>query len=128
MRIIGHGIDLVDSARVRQMLEEHGRRFLDRCYTAAEQAYADRNNPRRVEHLAGRFAAKEAVFKVLGTGWSGGIHWTDVEVLREPSGQPSVLLHGEAARKAEQLGISEWWISLSHIQTHSVASAIGVGR
>lgn len=128
MRIIGHGLDLVETSRVEQMLAEHGRRFLDRCFTAGEQGYAAKNPSRQLEHLAGRFAAKEAILKVLGTGWSGGIKWTDAEVVRQPSGQPTVQLHGEAAKVAAELGVEQWMLSISHISTHSVASAIGVGR
>jgi len=128
MRIIGHGLDLVETARVKRMLDEHGQRFLDRCFTPGEQAYAARNTSRHIEHLAGRFAAKEAILKVLGTGWSGGIKWTDAEVVRQPSGQPTVKLHGEAAAVAAKLGVEQWMLSISHISTHSVASAIGIGR
>ncbi len=86
MPILGHGIDLVEVARVQGMLDTHGERFLARCFTAGEQAYCAANAARMAEHLAGRFAAKEAVLKVLGTGWSGGIAWTDVEVVREARG------------------------------------------
>jgi holo-[acyl-carrier protein] synthase len=126
MRIIGHGVDIVEKARIDRMLEEHGERFLSRCFTEAERAYADGNTKRRMEHLAGRFAAKEAILKVLGTGWSGGIAWTDAEVVREASGRPTVHLHGRCAEVAAELGIREWWLSISHIETHAVASAIGV--
>jgi len=108
------------------MLEEHGQRFLDRVFTPEEQAYCQRNQRRRVEHLAGRFAAKEAVLKVLGTGWRGGIAWTDIEVVSEPSGQPRLRLSGECLRIAQALGISRWHVSISHIETHATASAIGM--
>lgn len=125
MRIVGHGIDLVETARIAELLEEHGPRFESRCFTAGELAYAG-DKKRRVEHLAGRFAAKEAVLKVLGTGWSQGIAWTDVEVVREPSGRPVVRLHGRCAEVAGELGIDEWWLSITHIDSHAAASAIGV--
>lgn len=128
MRIIGHGVDIVEKARIDHMIQEHGERFLQRCFTEGERAYADGNTKRRMEHLAGRFAAKEAILKVLGTGWSGGIAWTDAEVVREPSGRPTVALHGRCAEVAQELGISEWWLSISHIETHAVASAIGVAN
>ncbi len=126
MKIIGHGIDLVAKDRVQRMLDEHGERFERRCFTDAERSYIDGNRQRRMEHLAGRFAAKEAILKVLGTGWSGGIAWTDAEIVREPSGRPAVVLHGRCAEVAAGLGIDEWWVSISHIETHAVASAIGV--
>src|SRR5689334_16629057 len=89
MPILGHGIDIVETARIRRLVEEHGQHFLDRVFTPGEQAYCARNPKRRYEHLAGRFAAKEAVLKVLGTGWRGGIAWTDIEITKEPSGQPT---------------------------------------
>jgi holo-[acyl-carrier protein] synthase len=126
MPILGHGIDIVETDRIRRMVDEHGQRFLDRCFTVIEQAYASRNPKRYYEHLAGRFAAKEAVLKVLGTGWRGGIAWTDIEVAREPSGQPTIHLSGECERIAGRLGIARWHISISHIETHATASAIGL--
>src|SRR5436309_8838566 len=126
MPILGHGIDIVETARIRRSVEEHGQRFLDRVYTPAEQLYCARNRKRYFEHLSGRFAAKEAVLKVLGTGWRGGIAWTDIEVIKEPSGQPKVRLTGECARIARELGIAQWHVSLSHIETHATASAIGL--
>lgn len=126
MRIIGHGIDITEVARIGAMISEHGDRFLERCFTPLEQAYAG-DRKRRDEHLAGRFAAKEAVLKALGTGWQNGIAWTDVEVVLLPSGQPTVKLTGHAARIAGELGVTDWSLSISHIQTHAVASAIATG-
>jgi holo-[acyl-carrier protein] synthase len=127
MSIVGHGIDIVETERIGRMLQEHGRRFLDRCFTPREQAYCAANSRRRVEHLAGRFAAKEAVFKALGTGWRGGIAWTDVEILRRDSGQPYLQLSGECLRVAERLGIRRWQVSITHVSTHAAASAIALG-
>ncbi len=126
MPIIGHGIDIVETQRIAKLLEDHGQRFLDRCYTPLEQSYCARNPRRQIEHLAGRFAAKEAVLKVLGTGMRGQIAWTDIEIRPEPSGQPTVHLTGECARIADQLGIARWHVSISHITTHATASAIGL--
>src|SRR3954454_6593845 len=105
MPILGHGIDIVETSRIRKLVEEHGQHFLDRCFTASEQQYCSVNPKRYYEHLAGRFAAKEAVLKVLGTGWRGKIAWTDVEVLKELSGQPRIQLTGECLRIANELGI-----------------------
>ena len=124
--ILGHGIDIVETARVKRLVDEHGQRFLDRVFTPAEQEYCSRSAKRYYEHLAGRFAAKEAVLKVLGTGWRGGIAWTDIEVVKDPSGQPKISLTGECARIARELGIARWHVSLSHIETHATASAIGL--
>jgi holo-[acyl-carrier protein] synthase len=126
MPIIGHGIDIVETARVKHLIDQHGQHFLDRVFTSAEQAYCDASKKRALEHYAGRFAAKEAVLKVLGTGWRGGIAWTDVEVTKDPSGQPQIALTGETARIAATRGITRWLISISHIETHATASAIGV--
>ena len=126
MPILGHGIDIVETARIRKLMDDHGQRFLDRCFTPDEQAYCARNPKRYVEHLAGRFAAKEAILKVLGTGWRGGIAWTDMEILPEPSGQPKLKLSGETLRIATERGISRWHLSISHIETHATASAIGL--
>jgi holo-[acyl-carrier protein] synthase len=127
MPIVGHGIDIVETARVKRLIDQHGQHFLDRVFTPAERAYCDASKKRAIEHYAGRFAAKEAVLKVLGTGWRGGIAWTDVEVTKDPSGQPQIALAGETARIAAARGITRWFISISHIETHATASAIGVG-
>ena len=126
MPIVGHGIDIIQTERIRHSVSEHGDRFLDRVFTEPEQRYCARNQKRYYEHLAGRFAAKEAVLKVLGTGWRGGIAWTDIEILPEPSGQPRIKLTGECARIARELGITRWHVSISHIETHATASAIGM--
>jgi len=126
MPIVGHGIDIVETARIRNMVEEHGAHFLDRVFTLVEQQYCAKSSKRRFEHLAGRFAAKEAVLKVLGTGWRGGIAWTDIEVVSEPSGQPKIKLTGECLRIATAQGIGRWHVSISHIETHATASAIGL--
>jgi holo-[acyl-carrier protein] synthase len=125
MPILGHGIDLVETARIRRLCEQHAEHFLDRVFTPAEQAYCSANPKRYFEHLAGRFAAKEAVLKVLGTGWRGGISWTDIDITKNPSGQPGIHLTGECARIAKEMGIKRWHLSISHIETHATASAIG---
>jgi holo-[acyl-carrier protein] synthase len=128
MPVLGHGIDIVETDRIRQLVERHGAHFLERVFTPGEHQYCALNPKRYYEHLAGRFAAKEAVLKVLGTGWRGGISWTDVEILRDPSGQPKVLLSGESLRIASDLGIARWHVSISHISTHATASAIGLAK
>jgi holo-[acyl-carrier protein] synthase len=125
--MIGHGIDIVQTERIAKLLEDHGERFLSRVFTPLEQQHAELNGKRRIERLAGRFAAKEAILKALGTGWRGKIAWTDMEIAALPSGQPAVRLSGECARIAAELGIARWLISISHIDTHAMASAIGLG-
>ena len=126
MQIVGHGIDLVEVARIRHLVETHRQHFLDRCFTPIEQRYCIEHRKRYFEHLSGRFAAKEAVLKVLGTGWRGAIAWTDIEILNEPSGKPLVTLSGECQRIAMQLRIDRWIISISHVETHATASALGM--
>jgi holo-[acyl-carrier protein] synthase len=124
--LIGHGIDIVETSRIRALHEEHAQRFLDRCFTPGEQAYCAKSPKRLYEHLAGRFAAKEAILKVLGTGWRSGIAWTDIEILPNPMGQPQVTLANVTADIATKLGITRWHLSISHIETHATASAIGL--
>ncbi|MCL4209081.1 MAG: holo-ACP synthase [Phycisphaeraceae bacterium] len=128
MRIMGHGIDLVEITRIAHMLETHGERFLARCFTAGEQAYAEQSHRLRAERYAARFAAKEAVLKALGTGWRDGIAWTDVDVTRDPAGQPGVRLSGRSAQIARERGITGWLLSLSHSDSHAIASALAVGN
>jgi len=122
--IIGHGVDLVENCRVADLIEKHGERFLVRVFTDTERAYAESSKKRRMEHYAARFAAKEAVFKALGTGWRDGMAWTDVEVVRLATGQPTIILTGRALELANQLRITEWHISLSHTEIYAIASVI----
>jgi holo-[acyl-carrier protein] synthase len=124
--ILGHGVDAAEVARVGRSVERFGDRFLDRVFTPAERAYAG-DGPRRDEHLAARFAAKEAVFKALGTGWAEGVGWTDVEVVREASGKPAVRLSGGASERADRLGVKRWHISLTHTASVALASVIAEG-
>lgn len=115
------GIDIIKVGRIRDTLARFGRRFAKRVLTPAEDRYV-RDRP---ETLAGRWAAKEAVSKVLGLGVRG-IGWTEIEIERLPTGQPSVRLHGRAARRAEQLGMSRIAVSISHESEYAVAIAFGV--
>ena len=123
MPIVGHGIDLVENARIQRMIGDHPERFLDRCFTARERADSG-NSPRTIEHLSARFAAKEAALKALGTGWAQGVGWQDVETVRLDSGAPELRIHGRAAEIAQSKGITSWLVSLSHTETHSIASVI----
>jgi holo-[acyl-carrier protein] synthase len=116
------GIDIIETERIRGVLERHDARFLGRVYTEWEQRYCRRN----VLHLAGRWAAKEAVSKVLGLGVRG-VGWREIEIRRTPFGQPTVTLHGRAARRAEALGLREpVSVSISHIRDLAVAVAVGL--
>jgi holo-[acyl-carrier protein] synthase len=115
------GIDIIRVARIRDTMARFGARFSQRVLTPAEQRYV-RDRP---ETLAGRWAAKEAVSKVLGLGVRG-IGWRDIEVVRLPTGQPSVALHGRAAARAQQLGMGRIALSISHESDYAVAIAFGV--
>lgn len=127
MEIIAHGIDLVDFPRIEEMIDRHGERFVNRVFTAAEQKYANAHR-NSVEKYAGRFAAKEAVLKLVGTGWRGRIAWTDVEVVNNPSGQPAVRLSGEVKEVAEKLGIRQISISITHTANFAIASAVALAQ
>ena len=122
--VIGHGIDLCGVERIRRMIADHGDRFLARTYTEAEVAYARRRKKGFEETLAGRFAAKEAVMKALGTGWREGVEFRGIEILNEPSGKPYVVLHGTTLAKAESLGVTAWSVSITHTEDLAVASAV----
>ncbi len=127
MEIIAHGIDLVDFPRIEQMVERHGDRFVDRVFTAAEQAYA-RANRNTIEKYAGRFAAKEAILKLIGTGWRGHIAWTDIEVTNDRAGRPQVTLSGEVKEIAERLRIQQISISITHTANFAIASAVALAQ
>ncbi len=125
MEIVAHGIDLVDCPRIAEMVERHGERFIDRVFTKAEQAYA-KSTKNEIEKLAGRFAAKEAILKLMGTGWRGKIAWTDIEVVNNAMGRPEVALEGEVKRIAEKLGIRHVSVSITHTANFAIASAVAL--
>ncbi len=127
MEIVAHGIDLVDCPRIEEMIKRHGERFVNRIFTVAEQAYAEANKD-RIEKLAGRFAAKEAVLKLMGTGWRGKIAWTDIEVVNNPAGQPEVTLSGEVKKLAEKLGIKHISVSITHTANFAIASVVAMAQ
>ena len=127
MEIVAHGIDLVDCPRIEQMIKRHGERFVKRVFTATEQAYAEANK-NRIDKFAGRFAAKEAILKLMGTGWRGKIAWTDIEIANNPSGQPEVTLSGEVKRLAERLGIKHISVSITHTANFAIASAVALSE
>lgn len=121
--IIGSGIDLVEIRRIQQSFERYGKRFLDRVFTAAEQAYCMRKR-KAAESLAARFAAKEAGAKALGTGISRGVNWLEIEVSREQGGRPTLRFHGRAAQIAEHLGVAHTALSLTHTAELAMASVL----
>jgi holo-[acyl-carrier protein] synthase len=119
------GVDTIEIARMQAAIDRHGDRFLASVYTEGELA----DCRGRVESLAARFAAKEAVAKALGTGlWRQGVGWTDIEVRRQPeSGAPVLVLHNAAGALAAELGLREWSISLSHDRTNAIAFVVAIG-
>ncbi len=123
MAIVGYGIDMVEMKRIESMLDKHGDAFLVRCFTDAERTWlAEYKFP--LPHIAGRFAAKEAIVKALGTGFRDAISWLDMEVLPDRLGKPVITLRGAASERAAALGVRHWHISLSHTATAAVASVI----
>ena len=123
--ILGLGTDIVEIERIRAMIERHGETFLKRCFTADEIAYADKHRDAAVR-FAGRWAAKEAVVKVLGTGFVKGITFHDIEVLPLDSGQPCIQLSGGAQEIAAGMGISSVLITISHAKLYATATAVGM--
>lgn len=122
-----HGIDLVDFPRIEEMIDRHGSHFLDRIFTQTEQEQANAMK-NRIERLAGRFAAKEAVLKMLGTGWRGKIAWTDIEIVNNHLGQPQVTLSGEVKKIASELGADEISLSITHTANFVIASAVALAE
>ena len=125
MRIYGHGIDVVEIDRIQRMLDDHSDSFLERCFTPEERFHGE-GGRRYAEHIAARFAAKEAAMKALGTGLSAGIAWTDFSVRHEPGGRPILVVAGVASQLAWGKKIHEWHLSLSHTDKVAMASVIAV--
>jgi holo-[acyl-carrier protein] synthase len=121
--IVGSGIDLAEIGRIQQSIDRYGNRFLNRIYTAAEQAYClhKRNS---AESFAARFAAKEAGAKALGTGISRGVYWLEIEVVRKPGGRPTLQFHGRAAQIAARMGVANAALSITHTADLAMASVV----
>jgi holo-[acyl-carrier protein] synthase len=111
--IVGLGIDIAEIDRMEAAIARHGAPILERLFTPAEVAYCE-SHKNRFERYAGRFAAKEAAMKALGTGWSRGVRWRDIEVSREPSGKPTLKLAGAARKIADGLGVRNISVSITH--------------
>ena len=118
--IVGCGVDMIEIARIAEALSRYGDRFRQRIFLPGEISYCNRKRNAE-ESYAARFAAKEAAAKALGTGIQAGVGWRDIEVVRAPSGKPSLLFHGRAAARARRLGVLNAVISLTHTQTHALA-------
>ncbi len=124
--IVGMGIDIAEVKRIAAVIESQKERFLQRVYTPAEVAYCEQFR-NRYERFAGRFAAKEAAMKALGTGWRRGVRWVDLEVVRELSGRPTLSLKGEARKIADALGVKDIAISITHTSEQAIAQVIFEG-
>src|SRR5271167_1695764 len=121
--IVGTGIDIAEVPRIGQSIARFGDRFLQRIYTAGEIRYCD-SKANRVERYAARFAAKEAAMKALGTGWSRGVRWRDCEVTRLPGGKPTLQLAGAAREIADELGVKNISLSITHSGNLALAHVI----
>jgi holo-[acyl-carrier protein] synthase len=124
--IVGIGTDIIECLRIAQMIERHGELFIGRVYTPQEIQYCQ-SRKQATQHFAGRWAAKEAVLKAMGTGWRRGISWRDVEIRNELGGKPIVSLRGGARDVVEKLGIGQMLVSISHCRSHATAYAIAIG-
>jgi len=121
--ILGTGVDIAEVSRIRESIERFGERFLRRIFTPGEIEYCERRAG-RFESLAARFAAKEAAMKALGTGWSRGVRWRDIEVVRPKGQRPTLQFHGEAAAIAARLGANNVALSLTHTSEQALAHVI----
>lgn len=121
--ILGTGIDIIEIARIEELILRHGNHFLKKIYTAEEKDYCQ---PKALaaQHYAARFAAKEAAMKALGTGWQKGIGFLSIEVFREGLGRPSLRFHGNALQASLELGVAHIHLSLSHSREHAIAQVI----
>jgi len=124
--IVGLGIDVAEVKRIQAAIESQGERFLRRVYTLDEVAYCEQFKT-KYERYAGRFAVKEAAMKALGTGWSHGVRWVDVEVVRVKGGRPTLSLKGEAKKIADALGVKNIAVSITHTAEQAFAQVIFEG-
>lgn len=123
--IVGLGTDIVEIVRIGEMIERHGELFLQRVYSEREIQYCQRHKE-AIQHYAGRWAAKEAVMKTLGTGFTKGVGWTDIQILNRQSGQPVIELSGGALRVAKMKGIDDVLITISHCKAYATATAVAL--
>jgi len=121
--VIGLGLDIQEIIRMERALQQGGKSFLDRTFTTGEIAYCKRKK-HFGQHFAGRFCAKEAFFKALGTGWARGVKWSEVEVIRKDSGCPEIKLAGRTATLAAQAGVKKIWLSITHSQAYAAATVV----
>jgi holo-[acyl-carrier protein] synthase len=122
MEIVGIGTEIVECLRIGRLIEKHGEQFLTRIYTDREIRFCQ-SRKRPLEHFAGRWAAKEAILKCLGTGWRPGMTWTDIEIRQEKSGVPRVVLRGALGELAQERGVGTVLLAMSHCRAYATAYA-----
>ena len=124
--IVSVGVDMIEVARIQRALEDSatGKRFRARVYTAKEIAYCEKKGRGKYQSYAGRFAAKEAVMKALGTGWGVKVSWSNIEVARARSGKPEIVLHNHTSAFAQKLGIRRLMVSITHTNHHALAYVV----
>ena len=124
--IVSVGVDMIEVARIQRALEDGGigKRFRDRVYTANEIAYCEKKGRGKYQSYAGRFAAKEAVMKALGTGWGAKVSWSNIEVVRARGGKPEIALHNHTSAFAQKLGIRRLMVSITHTNHHALAYVV----
>jgi holo-[acyl-carrier protein] synthase len=125
MKVLGVGTDITECLRIAQMIERHGELFVTRVYTPLEIDYC-RSRRMATQHFAGRWAAKEAVLKAIGTGWRRGISWRDIEIRNSPGGRPQAFLRAGTQEIAARLGIHCVLVSISHCRSHATAFAVAL--
>ena len=121
--IVGLGMDITEVDRMAAAISRRGRPFLQRVFTPTEIAYCEKHR-NRAERFAGRFAAKEAAMKALGTGWACGVRWIDIEVVREPSGKPTLKLSGASRAIADRLGVKNIAVTITHDGNTALAQVV----
>jgi len=121
--IVGLGLDIAEIDRIEAAITRHGAPFIERLFTPGEIAYCERHK-NRYERYAARFAVKEAAMKALGTGWSHGIRWRDIEVTRAPGGRPGLRLDGVAREFADRLGVKHISVTITHSGNLALAQVI----
>jgi len=126
MDVLGIGTDIVECLRIAQMIERHAEQFIARVFTTHEMEYCSARKA-ATQHYAGRWAAKEAVLKAIGTGWVRGISWRDIEVRNDMGGRPTISLSGGALEASRRRGIEQVLISISHCRSHATAYALALG-
>ena len=124
--IVSVGVDMIEVARIQRALEDNGigKRFRARVYTANEIAYCEKKGRGKYQSYAGRFAAKEAVMKALGTGWGAKVSWSNIEVVRARGGKPEIALRSHTSAFAQKLGIRRLLVSITHTNHHALAYVV----